>query len=591
MRVAVDIGGTFTDVVVFDEAKSSLALAKALSTPAELARGVEEGLTKAAVPLDQVLSLIHGSTIVVNAIIERRGAKTALITTKGFRDVYEIGRINRPESFNPRFRKHRPLVPRENIFEVTERMLADGSVRTPFDEQEAREVARIIKEEDFEAVAVLFLHSYRAPEHEIRMGSHLNHLIFTLPIFNEGELIAFSCSMAHWQDIGGQLGGVTRDIFSEGLQIPFVKIFRAGEENPEITSIIRANVRVPERAMGDMTTVGDPVGLGFVASLARPGGNITGLSTYSTDLAGKRLELLKETILKLSRVAIVSDPRSLAAEVKETEAAARLLKVQLIFLEVQNLDDLENAFRSIARSRVDAIVIGAGGFFNTNQRRLVELAAKHRLPGMYIEQEFVLAGGLMNEGSWLRFPNPISDNRKSKACAEPRRSIQNLNLVGIVALVVTFAMCGAVVEAQQMTKVRKIGYLSGVSPAAEAARREAFRQALRELGFIEGKTVVIEYRYSEGKYERLPGLAAELVRLKPDLIVTGGSPSTRAAKEVTNTIPIVMTNDPDPVANGLITSLARPAGNITGLSTLAPELSGKRLEILREVVPKLSRMS
>ena len=84
------------------------------------------------------------------------------------------------------------------------------------------------------------------------MGSHLNHLIFTLPIFHEGELVAFSCSMAHWQDIGGQLGGVTRDIFSEGLQIPFVKIFRAGKENPEITSIIRANVRVPERAMGDM---------------------------------------------------------------------------------------------------------------------------------------------------------------------------------------------------------------------------------------------------------------------------------------------------------------------------------------------------
>jgi N-methylhydantoinase A len=169
LRVAVDIGGTFTDVVIFDETKGSLALAKALSTPEELARGVEEGLNKAAVPLDQVLSLIHGSTIVVNAIIERRGAKTALITTKGFRDVYEIGRINRPESFNPRFRKHRPLVPRESIFEVTERMLADGSVRTPFDEREAREVAHIIKEEGFEAVAVLFLHSYRAPEHEIRM--------------------------------------------------------------------------------------------------------------------------------------------------------------------------------------------------------------------------------------------------------------------------------------------------------------------------------------------------------------------------------------------------------------------------------------
>ena len=169
MRVAVDIGGTFTDVVVFDEAKDSLALAKSISTPAELSRGVREGLIKAAIPLDQVLSLIHGSTIVVNAIVERKGAKTALITTQGFRDVYEIGRINRPESFNPRFRKHRPLVPREMIFEVPERILADGTVRTPFDEGAAREVAQILREENVEAVAVLFLHSYRAPEHEIRM--------------------------------------------------------------------------------------------------------------------------------------------------------------------------------------------------------------------------------------------------------------------------------------------------------------------------------------------------------------------------------------------------------------------------------------
>jgi N-methylhydantoinase A len=169
LRVAVDIGGTFTDVVVFDEGQRDLSLAKTLSTPGELARGVLDGLIKAAVRFEEMTTLIHGSTIVVNAIIERRGAKTALVTTKGFRDVYEIGRINRPESFNPRFRKHRPLVPREDVFEVSERMLADGSVRTPFDENEAREVARIIKDEGFEAVAVLFLHSYRTPEHEIRM--------------------------------------------------------------------------------------------------------------------------------------------------------------------------------------------------------------------------------------------------------------------------------------------------------------------------------------------------------------------------------------------------------------------------------------
>src|SRR5436309_674611 len=143
------------------------------------------------------------------------------------------------------------------------------------------------------------------------------------------------------------------------------------------------------------TTIGDPVGDGFVASLARPGGNITGMTSYSTDLVGKRLELLKEVIPKLSRVVTFSDARSPPPGLKETEGAARLLKVQLISLEVRSLDDVENAFRSIAKSRADAFILGGSGFFNTHQKRIVELAAKHRLPGMYIEQEFVLVGGLM----------------------------------------------------------------------------------------------------------------------------------------------------------------------------------------------------
>ena len=174
MRVGVDIGGTFTDVVVFDEQAGEVSLAKTLSTPSELARGVRQGLTKAGVELARAESLIHGSTVVINAVIERKGAKTALITTKGFRDVYEIGRINRPESFNPRFRKHRPLVPRQDIFEITERVLADGSVRTPLDEQQARDLAQLLKDEGFEAAAILFLHSYRAPEHELRMAEILH---------------------------------------------------------------------------------------------------------------------------------------------------------------------------------------------------------------------------------------------------------------------------------------------------------------------------------------------------------------------------------------------------------------------------------
>jgi putative ABC transport system substrate-binding protein len=165
------------------------------------------------------------------------------------------------------------------------------------------------------------------------------------------------------------------------------------------------------------------------------------------------------------------------------------------------------------------------------------------------------------------------------------------NIFLIWMLVVAILASVPPIRAQQPAKLLRIGYLSGVSPSAEAARRDAFSQELRKLGYVEGKNIVVDYRYSEGKYERLSALAAELVRLKPDIIVTGGGPSTRALKQVTSTIPVVMTNDPDPVANGFVASLARPGGNITGFSTLAPEISGKRLEILREVVPHLSRLA
>jgi len=146
-------------------------------------------------------------------------------------------------------------------------------------------------------------------------------------------------------------------------------------------------------------------------------------------------------------------------------------------------------------------------------------------------------------------------------------------------------------EAQQPTKTPRIGYLAANSLSALAARIEAFRQGLRELGYVEGKNIVIEWRSAEEKLDRLPALAAELVRLKVNVIVTGGPTATRPAKEATSTIPIVMAQDSDPVGNGFVASLARPGGNITGLSTLAPELSGKRLELLKEIVPRLSRVA
>jgi putative ABC transport system substrate-binding protein len=149
----------------------------------------------------------------------------------------------------------------------------------------------------------------------------------------------------------------------------------------------------------------------------------------------------------------------------------------------------------------------------------------------------------------------------------------------------------AVAEAQQPAKIPRIAYLAGVSLSTISARVEAFRQGLRELGYVEGKNIVIEWRFAEGKLDRLPALAAELVRLKVDVIVTGGPTATRPAKEATSTIPIVMTFDSDPVGNGFVASLARPGGNITGLSTLAPELGGKQLELLKEIVSKLSRVA
>jgi len=165
----------------------------------------------------------------------------------------------------------------------------------------------------------------------------------------------------------------------------------------------------------------------------------------------------------------------------------------------------------------------------------------------------------------------------------------NRNLLWLLTVVLIAYVHPAV--AQQPQKIPRIGFLAGVYPATILARTEALRQGLRERGYVEGKNIAIEWRYAEGKPDRLPALAAELVRLKVDVIVTGGGPATRSAKEATSTIPIVMAQADDPVGSGLVASLARPGGNITGLSTLAPEMSGKQLEILKEILPRLSRVA
>jgi putative tryptophan/tyrosine transport system substrate-binding protein len=177
----------------------------------------------------------------------------------------------------------------------------------------------------------------------------------------------------------------------------------------------------------------------------------------------------------------------------------------------------------------------------------------------------------------------FQDKAKEKAM---KKAFVDLTLcVTVFALLI----CAVAAQAQQSTKLPRIGYLAASIISADS--RAAINQGLHKLGYIEGQNIKIEYRYAEGKFERLPVLAAELVRLKVDVILTGGSTATRAAKEATSTIPIVMLQDNDPVASGFVASLARPGGNITGLSTLRPEISGKRLELLKEIIPGLSRVA
>ncbi len=158
-----------------------------------------------------------------------------------------------------------------------------------------------------------------------------------------------------------------------------------------------------------------------------------------------------------------------------------------------------------------------------------------------------------------------------------------------IVLAGTLLALAAAAEAQQLKKMPRVGFLTAGSSSTIASRIEAFRQGLRDLGYVETTNIVVEWRFAEGNLEKLPMLVAELVRLKVDVILSAGAAVTYPAKKTTTTIPIVMAQDTDPVGNGFVASLARPGGNITGLSSYSAELNGKRLELLKEILPRLSR--
>ncbi len=182
----------------------------------------------------------------------------------------------------------------------------------------------------------------------------------------------------------------------------------------------------------------------------------------------------------------------------------------------------------------------------------------------------------------------VFDSLKSNTSPDLCRSMKNSKWTQFVAIAVALALCGSVADAQQLAKIFKIGWLVNPGPGSG---RELFRREFRELGYVEGKNIAIEYRSAEGKLDRLPALADELVRLKVDVLITSSTSGALALKNATKTIPIVFLGVTDPVAAGLIDSLARPGGNITGLTNIGGVLAGKRLELLKETVPKLSRVA
>jgi len=202
--------------------------------------------------------------------------------------------------------------------------------------------------------------------------------------------------------------------------------------------------------------------------------------------------------------------------------------------------------------------------------------AKHGL-----RLDFEDSAKIMSKKSSDQFPFHFSIGLKSAL-----RNLKSAILLGATL----FALCSSA-QAQESKKVPLIGFLSSRSPDAEKSRLVAFQQGLQELGYLEGKNILVEQRYAAGKFDRLPDLAAELIRLKVNVLVTTGTPAAHAAKNATSAIPIVIGNAGDPVGTGLVASLARPGGNVTGLSVLNTELSGKRLELLKEVVPTASRIA
>jgi putative ABC transport system substrate-binding protein len=370
---------------------------------------------------------------------------------------------------------------------------------------------------------------------------------------------------------------------------------------------------------------GDPVELGLVASLARPGGNVTGVSILAAELAPKRLELLAELVPQARVIALLVNPSNPQTEgvIRDVQEAAQTKGVQLHILKVGTESDTDAAFASLVRLPAGGLVVGTDPFFTSRSEQIVALASRHAVPAIYTRREFAAwrpdqlrnqPRGRVSPSRHLRRKDPqrCQTGRSARPAADdiragrqsedrqragpddpaldprPRRRGHRMISRRDILLGVAMAAAGWRAGAEEAPKNAHIGF---IVTGGRMFPRRWFDEAMGRLGWIEGRNLVVDRRVTGEDPEQRKTAAAELIAANPDIIVAAGMIDALPVRAPTRTIPIVVINGNDLVETGLADSLARPGGNVTGMTLFGSELDGKRLELLRELVPEATRIS